>query len=734
MAKAGVYDGLVNWTRPIRTLEDKANVTGFQWGVPADVKIGEKQPHYNKHGEIIGRVSVSIWEIKDVDGRVKQLVKREYFAPDGSPDPKRKTSYGAYNSTLAGAYHGRKSRNWEPEALTLAGIIGTLKLGFSFAPGVFDNPPDESHRSGNYCASREIVLFDADEWSSEHPPPERIDSLIARYPDLKTDFYWIGESISSRTALKPEMRFRLMLVLPRPVLRGQDTLWETLISHYVEKYPFIAVGVGIDKVRLSFGNGRPDCEDRTFGGRLTENLFDRFVEKARAKERTEARKAERVAMALERQRHNRMQRRLIEKELSHRTGYVAPEMTNPITAFMETSAEKIIVELGIGTHLQGTEWHYNKSSTPGRSFELQDGILKPYSNAMQSRSPETEGAKPVNAHRFIAFHEFGLDMTLEKDKPKLREALARWGYGTSPADYKAEKEKQRRLACDAGILNKLSPPLLNITSVEILRPDHPRLVSAPPPVVRESPSFRHFTREERIVCSHALNISPDAGWHGNGTPVWTTKYEHLHRLTQQFPPNGQPAAVEKRRIWSTRFESCDHCGQTAAKWIDRYLLTAGVYCDGCHKDTRIGSYLEYELGRKLPNAVVSDYQGFLGDNPDFKDFTLWDRGVLTHLAAAMATGKSTEIFKGIRKRAKRCGGKGIIAVPRVSLARFLGHYLRRRDGGAAWGVWHEGGERQCCCDSENRSSRGTAIARGYTDRNFFAFPHRDARRYTCRYR
>ena len=35
-------------------------------------------------------------------------------------------------------------------------------------------------------------------------------------------------------------------------------------------------------------------------------------------------------------------------------------------------------------------------------------------------------------------------------------------------------------------------------------------------------------------------------------------------------------------------------------------------------------------------------------------------------------------------------GKGIIAVPRVALARFLAYYLRRRDGHRAWGLWHEG--------------------------------------------
>ena len=63
---------------------------------------------------------------------------------------------------------------------------------------------------------------------------------------------------------------------------------------------------------------------------------------------------------------------------------------------------------------------------------------------------------------------------------------------------------------------------------------------------------------------------------------------------------------------------------------------------------------------------------------------------MTHLGAGMATGKSTEIYKQMIALAIQGRGKGIIAVPRVSLARFLAHYLRRRDGYRSWGLWHEG--------------------------------------------
>ena len=57
-----------------------------------------------------------------------------------------------------------------------------------------------------------------------------------------------------------------MSVLPEPIHKAQETLWETLIDTVVERYPFIARGVGVDKVRVSFGNARSECENRVLGG------------------------------------------------------------------------------------------------------------------------------------------------------------------------------------------------------------------------------------------------------------------------------------------------------------------------------------------------------------------------------------------------------------------------------------------------------------------------------------
>lgn len=216
-----------------------------------------------------------------------------------------------------------------------------------------------------------------------------------------------------------------------------------------------------------------------------------------------------------------------------------------------------------------------------------------------------------------------------------------------------------------------------------------RIENAPPPIDIHTRSFPHWTEEERIVVKEILGVSPDAGW-DEGIPAFATRYENLYPITGEFAVNGQPPSVEKRRVWSTQFGICEKCGDTSAEWVDRYLLTAGRYCNSCHADTPIGSYLEWELARKLPNSIVSEHQGYLGDDPEFQDFRLWEPEMLTHLGAGMSTGKSTEIYKAIVSLAMQKLGIGIIASPRISLARFLAHQLRKRHGNRAWGLWHEG--------------------------------------------
>ena len=457
------YHGLVNRRRVIATLEDKANITGYRWTLPQKIPQGFIENH-SRNGEFLHNARTGPVTIRDVDGRDKHTICTAYYEQDQlTLKEKPKPAVGEWVEGLAGRYHGRNSRNWEQEHLTLNEIIEVLNAGFAFAPGRFNPPEGESLRSGDYCEHRQIILLDGDEWTDRHPSPPDFHQLLELYPDLPKDFYWVGESISSRSSLKPELRTRLLLVLPKPIYKGETELWETVIDALVTKYPFIARGVGVDKVRLSFGNARPECENRVLGAMVSLDTFTQWQHIAREK----SEKAQALRLQTQRLKAERTARlekdNALKTELARRGHAIDTENKDPIYEFCEADPVALLTDYSLATHLAGNAWNWHDSS-PGRSFELSDGIIKPFSNTMQTASPETEGTKPVNAHRFILYYLHKLDISRDRDKHELRCILADAGYGRHPDVYKQSKRAVKVAGVREGLVSPLeirsaAPPL-----------------------------------------------------------------------------------------------------------------------------------------------------------------------------------------------------------------------------------------------------------------------------------
>ena len=443
------YPVLVNRTRVIATAEDKANITGFRWTRPQTMQPGFVEKR-NAKGDFLYYTRTEPVTIQDVDGLSKHTIKTSFYEADQQTlKDEPKPAFGDWVDGLAGAYHGKLSRHWTQEQLTLAEIINELNSGYAIAPGLFTPPENESKRSGDFCEHRQIILFDADEWTPEHPAPRNLDDFITRYPTLITDFYWIGESISSRTSLKPEFRARLKLVLPEPIGKGDDDLWQTAIDAIVTKYPFVARGVGIDKVRLSFGNARPECENRVLGGFLSTEIFGQWKQIASETQAdAEALRIETENKEIE-SKARRAEKQTVTTELKKR-GYAIADNQDPIRVFCEVNTETLLIDTGLATRLSGTSWNWSESSA-GRSFELDNGVIKPFSNSMQTVSPETDGTKPVNAHRFILYYLHNLDMTKDSDKHELRCILADLNYGTHPEAYQKQQKRLYEIAKNEGL-------------------------------------------------------------------------------------------------------------------------------------------------------------------------------------------------------------------------------------------------------------------------------------------
>ena len=419
---------LVNRQRCIKTLSDKAEITGFRFVRPSTLPDGAEP-----------------FAVIDVNGKTHDtIIKR---------NTNKKDEIGVYDENLAGIYHGRLSRHWKPETHTADGIIKILNAGYSVAPGLYDNPPDKSHRSGNYRAWTDVVLFDGDEWSDAHPAPESIDALIKKYPTLPDHFYWVAESISSRSSLKPYLNLRLMMVLPEPINRDDPWTWNALVEWVTDLYPFVAAGVAADKVRLSFGNARPDRSEHRFDKVLDIETLNTFRQNGAAA------LAKNVFAEIEKTKQsvNQTQRRekseRVTAELKAK-GVEIPDTKDPLVAFNETDIESLLRGIGC-SHLKGTEWHWYESGQ-GKSFNLfTDNIptIHPFSGSLTKINPNQGNTiKAVGAHRILAIHLYGLDMSKDSDKPELRKRLAADGYGTSPEEYQRIQELKRNTAIEHGLV------------------------------------------------------------------------------------------------------------------------------------------------------------------------------------------------------------------------------------------------------------------------------------------
>ncbi len=559
------------------------------------------------------------------------------------------------------AHHNYKARYFSLDNV----IAETLFKGYQLIPGEFKYTPEHGIRSTSSWRSQQLFLIEFDGVGEN-----TLHDFINASPFIKANAWCVVESIRSRyddpddEKCNGELRPRIVFCMPEAITTLTERQW--IYEALVKELPSCDTGAANSVTNGGFG--RVGAESIGLGKIVDPDWFEGAINIGRQKD-----EAEKQA------KHQRAER-LKRKQAEHAAmGFTEREGELPLNALAKTDPAPFLETIGLTFKSENGKYqHWGRPQKPNDialsvwCSDHGNWQIRVFANSIPV-PPAANGAMPFT--RFYCYHELHTD--IEASQPdteqwkSINAQLAAHGYGTWLPDTEFHAQNtQKTRPTDTP---RLDPTVQEASLIE----------------VRETPSFPHFSEEERRVVDEVLDISPDAGWHGR-TPVFTTKYEHLYKLTNKFALNGQPSEVKKHRVWLTRLGNCVICGAPTAKWIDCYQLTAGFYCDGCHTDYPLGSYLELELTRKLPNAIESDYQGFLGDDPEFLDFRLWEPGMLTHLGAAMSTGKSTELYKAMITLALQQLKKGIIVVPRISLARFLAHYLRRRDGYQAWGLWHEG--------------------------------------------
>ena len=136
------------------------------------------------------------------------------------------------------------------------------------------------------------------------------------------------------------------------------------------------------------------------------------------------------------------------------------DWVNPLEAFIDgCDVLRELEKSGDVSFVTGLTWHWNKSKTAGRSFEVtEDGsVFKIFSETMGGESPA--GNAPVTAHRFLAFYRHGLDMTLEGDREELRQKLFHDGWGSDPALWQEHRAKVRAAAVAEGLEEPYRKPV-----------------------------------------------------------------------------------------------------------------------------------------------------------------------------------------------------------------------------------------------------------------------------------
>ena len=458
------YNASVNKSFCIKTLEDKANANRKSWHVPKNFKeqilpeITKKTGYqgYNRHLDLI--------TIRDFD-RNKQVVRSRFFNEDGTVYDKKQTTIGIdrttpiYSSYLK-CFYGPKSSNFVPKLLTSDEIVQTFKDGYAIAPGLFnpDRDPNGSYRSILALEKTQFFFLDGDKWSEIGWAPTSYDELFKEFPDMENDFFYIGESISSRSALKPYLNLRLGVLLPEPIVNSKkkkkdrnDEFFNQVVLFYINKYPFCDESVGGDITRLSYGNARSDAMHKQFDNVMDLNDFKNCKKIANdvvKKEKLEFKKKKK----LEARENNTNLGRKIKEERLVRENIIDPTpydytKKNPIRLFKyEVDPLQYLLEENLIEAIDDYQFRWHESSSDHSFNAYKNGsIFCVYSSTMKKHfPPNADPNRPISSVRFLIYYllKYDLDHITAQEKDELNKILADQGYGIYTS-HKIIKERNK---------------------------------------------------------------------------------------------------------------------------------------------------------------------------------------------------------------------------------------------------------------------------------------------------
>ena len=299
------------------------------------------------------------------------------------------------------------------------------------------------------------ILLDLDEFREEkHPerpePVYSLDELFDRYPLLKRICAFIMPSASSFWQGRP-FKARGIILPPEPItdMRVYRAIGDTLVS----EIDCIPSGVTKNPLSVGFGNTH-NAHLAWYNNEIDIEWIQNAIIEAENKVLNEAAERE--------------QKRKSAKARSEAYAKSRPKTTGTsgdtsdgenISTFIEThDAHGEMVSSGLLTPVSGHpnryKWHESESDS-SCEYILSERKYRIYSASMQAASPGTAGADTVNEHRLYVWIHAGLDMTVVRDRPKIREFLFGLGFGNDPKAF-AERNGQPRYTVDTKHQHKTS--------------------------------------------------------------------------------------------------------------------------------------------------------------------------------------------------------------------------------------------------------------------------------------
>lgn len=364
------------------------------------------------------------------------------------------TAHQTVSVATKGGNDAYPAQNWGLRIGTLSNLYQRLLDGYSVSYALCDRYGQYIRRGPLWYAADGIII-DCDEFRTPEKPdrPEPVysrDAFFEQYPQLLEYASFLMPSTRSLLEGKP---FKARAVIPFPETVTDKRLFHAIGDYLCALFGFLPKNVTKNPIAVAFGAKHQSLYAWRGDGIFPSDVLQRIKQQVIDKEKQRKREAEeREKIRLQRE-QGRLKNAELREELKARGFEVSgSEMQESISTFIKTvDPVAEMQKLGWLTHNHGDEYHWVGSSV-GRSCEIVEGKIKIFSGTMAAASPDNAN-EPVNAHRFLLYNLYELDITKDSDKRALRCRLADDGYGTHPDVWEAEQERLRSTAVAEGLLD-----------------------------------------------------------------------------------------------------------------------------------------------------------------------------------------------------------------------------------------------------------------------------------------